>query len=264
MYLLYPNEPILKESTISYLDYLDEPYSIVPLTIFLLFLYVLLFLFAIILADDKSVVISLIENLAWITLALILIVNFFKYVLGIDIIGLCKELIFGEERVKGVVDTSNNIVDQNEVFHISNNIYTYDDAEAVCSSFGANLANYNQVNDYYEKGGEFCGYGWSANQMALFPTQEKTWEKLQKNKKNGNVCGRPGINGGVFDSSYKFGVNCYGKKPAPTLDQQSCLKNNTIPKTAEDVAIEEKIKYYKDNADKLMNITAFNYEKWNQ
>jgi hypothetical protein len=266
-YLIYPEQPIIKDSTISYLNYLDEPYSIVSLSIFLIFLYVLLFLFAVILANDKSIIISLVENLAWITLALILIVDFFKYVLEIDIITLVKEVLFGETK-KLVVDTSNNIVDastmKNEVFHISNNIYTYDDAQAVCSSYGATLANYNQLNDYYANGGEFCGYGWSTDQMALFPTQEKTWEKLQKNTKNKNVCGRPGINGGVFDSSYKFGVNCYGKKPAPTADQLSCVNNNTIPKTAEDVAIEEKIKYYKENADKLMNISSFNYEKWNQ
>ena len=34
--------------------------------------------------------------------------------------------------------------------------------------------------------------------MALFPTQYKSWKKLQKQKGRENDCGRPGINGGYI------------------------------------------------------------------
>jgi len=49
--------------------------------------------------------------------------------------------------------------------------------------------------------------------MALFPTQQATWQALQTDPVNKTNCGRPGINGGYFDPQTKFGVNCYGVKP---------------------------------------------------
>ena len=38
-------------------------------------------------------------------------------------------------------------------------------------------------------------YGWSDGQMAYFPTQKDTWDKLQKNPNTKHACGRPGVNG---------------------------------------------------------------------
>jgi hypothetical protein len=51
--------------------------------------------------------------------------------------------------------------------------------------------------------------------MGLFPTQEKTWARLQQeiDVEKKTKCGRPGVNGGYFDPKSKFGVNCYGVKP---------------------------------------------------
>jgi hypothetical protein len=51
--------------------------------------------------------------------------------------------------------------------------------------------------------------------MALYPTQKGTWDALQQevDQAKKTACGRPGVNGGYFDPSSKFGVNCYGKKP---------------------------------------------------
>lgn len=103
-----------------------------------------------------------------------------------------------------------------EVFYVSGNDYTYDEAAAVCAAYDADLATYDQVNTAYSGGAEWCGYGWTQGGMALYPTQEDTWEAMQKEtdatKRTG--CGRPGINGGYFDPSNKFGVNCYGTKPS--------------------------------------------------
>lgn len=102
-----------------------------------------------------------------------------------------------------------------EVFHISQNQFTYDEAPAVCAAFGAQLASYEQVVEAYNSGAEWCGYGWTGGGMALYPTQKRTWEELQREVDPGKrtACGRPGVNGGYFDPSLKFGVNCFGFKP---------------------------------------------------
>jgi len=78
------------------------------------------------------------------------------------------------------------------------------------------LANIDQMEEAHKSGAEWCSYGWSDNQMILYPTQKSTWEELQKStdptKKNS--CGRPGINGGYMsNAAMKVGVNCYGDKP---------------------------------------------------
>lgn len=107
-------------------------------------------------------------------------------------------------------------VSQKEVFFVSGNDYSYDEAAAVCAAYGADLATYDEVNESYAKGSEWCGYGWTQGGMALFPTQQSTWESLQQevDASKRTACGRPGINGGYFDPSIKFGVNCYGTKPS--------------------------------------------------
>jgi len=102
-----------------------------------------------------------------------------------------------------------------EVFHISQNQFTYDEAPAVCAAFGAQIATLEQIIEAYNSGAEWCGYGWTAGGMALYPTQKKTWEELQREVDPGKrtACGRPGVNGGYFDPMLKFGVNCFGFKP---------------------------------------------------
>ena len=106
-------------------------------------------------------------------------------------------------------------VQKKEVFYISGNDYEYNDAPAVCAAYEAELASYDQVYQAFLSGAEWCGYGWSQGGMALFPTQEATWQKLQMEASipNKTACGRPGVNGGYFDLETKFGVNCYGVKP---------------------------------------------------
>ena len=102
-----------------------------------------------------------------------------------------------------------------EVFHVFDNNFTYDEAPAVCAAYGATLATLEQIIDSYNKGAEWCGYGWSSGGMALFPTQKTTWDELQReiDPSKRTRCGRPGVNGGYFDPMNKFGVNCYGFKP---------------------------------------------------
>ena len=99
-----------------------------------------------------------------------------------------------------------------QVFHISNQNYTYDEASCKCGSYDAKLATYPQIVEAYNKGAEWCSYGWSQGQTAYYPTQKCNWQK--KSKKEQEACGKPGINGGFFsDKKLRFGVNCFGKKP---------------------------------------------------
>ena len=135
-------------------------------------------------------------------------------------------------------EESEIVIEEDEVFNVSNNLYTYEDAQAVCSAFGAKIANYDQIENAYNNGAEWCSYGWSEDQMAYFPTQKSTWDKLQKKPKHKNNCGRPGVNGGYIANPYvKFGVNCYGKKPKATdadIDRLNAKQNQVFPKSKKD------------------------------
>jgi hypothetical protein len=144
-----------------------------------------------------------------------------------------------------------------EVFFIKGNKYTYDEAPAVCAVYNAEVASYEQVQEAYSRGAEWCGYGWTAGGMALFPTQDETWKKLQieLDSHKRTRCGRPGVNGGYFDPSMKFGVNCYGVKP-------NC-DNNKYPIPISVDRDEQKAAFnrFKENSGKI-KVDPFNRNAW--
>jgi len=146
-------------------------------------------------------------------------------------------------------------IDQ-EVFYVSNNIFTYDQAPAVCAAYGARLASYDEVESAYNAGGEWCGYGWSQGGIALFPTQEDTWNALQKEptQEKRQSCGRPGINGGYFDPAMKFGVNCYGVKPK---------KSAHHPHSATSKAFSQMVNQIKDKLKTLV-VAPFDKTQWSE
>ena len=41
---------------------------------------------------------------------------------------------------------------------------------------------YNEIEKAYREDAEWCSYGWSADQLALYPTQKKIYNKLKKFK----------------------------------------------------------------------------------
>ena len=147
-----------------------------------------------------------------------------------------------------------------QVFNISNNIFTYEDAEAACKVYGAELATYQQVMDSYKKGAEWCNYGWSDKQMALYPTQKDTWEKLQQSGEDANSCGTWGVNGGYFENpNTLFGANCYGIKPAPKNREQM----GPPPQTQREGNIAAKVARFREEKDEL-TIGPFNKSNWSQ
>ena len=143
----------------------------------------------------------------------------------------------------------------NEVFYVADNIFSYDQAPAVCKAYGGELADYSQVEDAYNRGAEWCGYGWTAGGVALFPTQESTWRKLQLEVDPAKriSCGRPGINGGYFDPATKFGVNCYGIRPERKKGSGQDM----------DKAFAAAVARIKGLIDKL-NVYPFNKQDWSE
>jgi len=150
-----------------------------------------------------------------------------------------------------------------EVYNIPGNDYVYSDAKALCAAYGSRLATYQEVESAYNKGGEWCNYGWSDKQMALYPTQQKSFDKLQTIKGHEHDCGRPGINGGYMENpSLKFGVNCYGHKPRMTNVEENLMANQQYyPKTKKDIAMEKRVEYWKTRVKDVL-VSPFNHTNW--
>lgn len=147
-----------------------------------------------------------------------------------------------------------------EVFYVSGDSYTYNDAPAVCAAYGSELASYDQLMEAFSLGAEWCGYGWSAGGMALFPTQESTWSQMQMevSESKRTACGRPGINGGYFDPKMKFGVNCYGNKPA------NMGVKLPLPLAGTDTATFDKMVSKFKSMIHSMQISPFNRDIWSE
>ena len=132
-----------------------------------------------------------------------------------------------------------------EVFNISENIFTYKEAEKMCKKLNCKLATYKQILEAQENGANWCNYGWSKGQKAYYPIQKDYWEELQ-NGPNKDMCGVPGVNGGNFDPSLKFGVNCYGVKPKPDPNKIKYTKNTRCGRKNNLKIIRSSIKPFSD------------------
>ena len=204
----------------------------------------------------------------------LIIINGLQYFFGLDIIAKLKNIFTEKPEVDIIVDQSRleaikapvpEILIRKQVFNIPENDYIYPDAKALCSAYGARLATYKEVEETYKDGGEWCNYGWSDNQMALFPTQQKTYDKLQKIKGHENDCGRPGINGGyIANPKVKFGVNCYGYKPRMNSTEEELMATEPLyPKTLKDIAMENRVNYWKDKLSSIL-VSPFNHNTWSR
>lgn len=150
-----------------------------------------------------------------------------------------------------------------QVYHIPGNNYTYDNAEAICQAYGSRLATYNELEDAYDNGAEWCSYGWSDKQMGLFPTQKKTWDHLQTVEGHEHDCGRPGINGGyIANKNVRFGVNCFGYKPKITDEEKQMMDTAPLyPKTLKDIEQEKRVDYWKRKIPEIL-VSPFNKDVW--
>jgi hypothetical protein len=206
-------------------------------------------------------------------IALILL-NGVQYFFNINLSARISDLFTSEPQIDMIVqeetaDGSDQIAPipeikiKKQVFHVPGNTYNYKNADAVCKAYGAKLADYSEIEKAYKNGAEWCSYGWSDNQMALFPTQKKTWNYLQTVDGHENDCGRPGINGGyIANENVRFGVNCYGYKPKRTEQEAELMELSSIyPKSNADIAQDKRIDYWRNKLDQII-VSPFNKTIW--
>jgi len=203
-------------------------------------------------------------------LVVLIVINAFQYFFSINITAYIQNLFTNNPKIDIVVDQSTykptpvpEIKFKKQVFNIPGNYYNYENAQAVCKAYGSDLATYEQVEKAYNNGAEWCNYGWSANQLALFPTQQKTYDQLQQTKGHENDCGRPGVNGGyIANQEVKFGVNCYGNKPKITQQEEELMKTATpYPESEKDIAFQKRVDFWKNKVDQIL-VSPFNYDTW--
>ena len=259
----------LKEST---RKYLNNAYSVLEVLGFIVLFKVGIAIFGISTESGmKPWSVGFLESLASLFLTILMLIQFFKYIFQIDIVGV----IFGEEslfKTKSKDDTKPEETESSgskeEVFNVSNNLYTYEDAKAVCQAMGSRLATYDEIEASYMGGAEWTSYGWSEGQHAYFPTQKDTWARLQEIKGHEHDLGRPGVNGGYFENpNVRLGVNCYGIKPQISAADSALMnakKNSVVPRSKEEIELDKKVQFWKENKDKFLVLSGFNNDKWSK
>jgi hypothetical protein len=107
------------------------------------------------------------------------------------------------------------------------------------------------MKDAYDKGAEWCDYGWSDDKMSLYPTQKSSWQKYQETDDK-TQCGIPGINGGYNSRLFqKLGANCFGAKP------DGKMPANPVPPAK----VDERSLYWQSQN---LTISPFNYNSWSE
>ena len=164
------------------------------------------------------------------------------------------------QRIESGIESDLGLGSGAQVFNVSRNLYTFGEAEPLCRSFGAELASYDQVKGAYKAGADWCNYGWTKGQLAVYPTQKGTYDKLQNGPEHERMaCGLPGVNGGYFpNGDQRFGVNCFGPKPAETaLDQRMRRAENS------DIAFDREVNRFKAERGGIA-VNPFNHGSWSQ
>jgi hypothetical protein len=203
----------------------------------------------------------------------VLLLNGFQYFFDINLTARLNNLFTATPSLDLTVEPTDHeqsmaapvpeIKFKKQVFHIPGNEYTYDNAESLCKAYGSRLATYDEIEKSYNNGAEWCSYGWSDKQLALFPTQKKTWNHLQTVEGHENDCGRAGINGGyIANPNVKFGANCFGYKPKITDTELDMMKNAPLyPKTMTDIKEEKQVEYWRRKIPEIL-VSPFNKKVW--
>ena len=198
-----------------------------------------------------------------------------RYFFSVDVTASIEDVMTSSPKIDIMVDqggytddlgsTVPTIRGRKQVFNIPGNHYTYDNAKAMCQAYDSRLATYQEIEKSYKDGGEWCNYGWSDNQLALFPTQQKTYDILQTVENHENDCGRPGVNGGFIDNkNVRFGVNCFGNKPKMTSEEKELMESSSpYPETRKDMLFDQRVDFWKSRVGQIL-VSPFNYTSWGQ
>ena len=216
------------------------------------------------------------EVLLWGVFVLLVLMNGMTYIFNTDITASIKNLFSAQPEIDIVVDPEDIAGDMTggtapvpeikltkQVFHIPDNKYNYDNAKAVCRAYGGRLATVKELQESYDDGADWCSYGWSDGQMALYPTQYEKWANLQKIEGHEHDCGRPGINGGyIANPNVNFGINCYGYKPKITQEEAEAMKLAPLyPKTMREREFDKRVDYWKNKLTEIA-VAPFNHNNW--
>jgi len=254
----------------------DNPMILIILTVIIILYYLLFSSLGTTTSNvdiqPKSSGMSIIEVILWGLFVFLILINGLQYFFDVNINTAIKNIFSPVPEIDITITQDEDdsepvpeIMYEKQVFNIPNNTYTYNDADALCKAYGSRLATYNEIEKAYNDGAEWCGYGWSDKQLALYPTQKHTYDKLQKIKGHEHDCGRPGINGGyIANPNVKFGVNCYGYKPEITEQEREIMADvNPYPITKKDKELEQKVNYYKSKLPDIL-VAPFSTHKWSQ
>jgi hypothetical protein len=216
------------------------------------------------------------EVLLWGVFVLLVLINGMTYIFNIDITASIRNLFSATPEIDIIVDPDDLAGDSTDpattvpeikltkqVFHVPGNKYGYEDSKAICRAYGGRLATWKELDNAFKKGADWCSFGWSDGQMALYPTQYDKWANLQKIEGHEHDCGRPGINGGyIANPNVRFGVNCYGYKPKITQEEAEAMKLAPLyPSTRRERAFDKRVDYWRDNLSQIQ-VAPFNHNNW--
>jgi hypothetical protein len=209
----------------------------------------------------------IIEGLLWGLFIILIFVNGLAYFFNINLVTEFENIFSQKPEInisttndfKPLTDISSSF---SEVFHIPGKSFTYHDSKAVCKAFNSEIADYNQLSNAQKKGASWCSYGWTKDQLGLYPTSQSNFDKLKKIEGHEYDCGLPGINGGFVANPYtRLGVNCYGVKPKKSELDSKLISEELYPKTAKELLFEKRVKYWKDRIGNML-ILPFNNKNW--
>jgi len=250
--------------------------KMILLLVFVILIYVVIFSLlnnASVSNPESKPYIFVIEIVLWVVLIAIIVMNvryfndkdfsfdqFFRNLFSEKI----PEIEVNVHRDNGIRDLPMRAKDEKrpgEVFHLRKNIFDYDEAKEACGLLNSRLATYDEIENAYSNGANWCSYGWSDDQMVLFPSQKEYLNRLKQFPGHERDCGRVGVIGGYVQNKYaKFGVNCYGKKPYATEKDKEYLAKYKLSGSVPDDVLEK----LRKEKEKDFLVTPFNKDKWSE
>lgn len=169
---------------------------------------------------------------------------------------------------------------QDEVYSSNRNIWTYDDAEAVCKAQNSELATYEQLVEAAENGANWCNLGWVKSdtsddsdpyKYAHYPVQKSTFDKIKSQNSGRDACGKTWnskydgkdftIQGGGYNKNKLLAVNCFGIKRDAKIDEISQM--HQLGKGPSNAELEEKINDIKHLTDN-MTLVPYTNTQWSE
>jgi hypothetical protein len=252
-----------------------------PVGLVLVSLFLILYYSLVDTSNSNENMVKRVANFAlWILFVIFLFLYGMSFIFGIDVIyalnnhTLISSLDGSKSNIalvdddssntgyKPIVEVSDSVSKVPQVYHVPDNKYNFQEGKAICAAFNGRLASFKEIDEAYGKGADWCSYGWSEGQMALYPTQYERWNRLQTQKGHENDCGHPGINGGYMGNpANKYGVNCFGVKPLLKPNDEYAMSNALTSKNADEIVFDKHVEHWRKRIDDIV-VAPFNPAKW--